>query len=257
MPINRKRLKEYLEELGKLQDDVGDIQFVKVFEQRLLDALARELLNVDDVEFLIQEIDRLFTVDLSGFDTQILTKYNEVLELVNELYDDLGSDVARQFQQLQALEQVNRLQLREYKDSTVEAIAKAVSKGVKEEFNFADLVAEIKPISDKAETYAETLARTQVKRYSRQSKLQKAELAGVNIFVYVGSRGVNTRDFCNELLGVRFSLEQIQRLDNRNLNPPIINGGGWNCVHEFEPDPTASEPDAEAEAIVQRWLKAG
>lgn len=35
----------------------------------------------------------------------------------------------------------------------------------------------------------------------------------------------------------------IFRLKNGNLEPVIENCGGWNCIHEWEPDPTATIAD--------------
>lgn len=251
MAINRTRLNDYLREMRSLAGKVSDTHFIDIFEERLIDALSRELINIDDIEFLRREVERLFNMDLAKFDSRIRNSYNEILELVNELYDDLGGDMSRATQQLRALEQVNRLQVGEYKDSTVEGIARAIQKGVIEDQSFKEIKEAIGKLDKRAKFHADAIANTQVRRYSRQTKWQKAMIGGVTIFLYAG--GTPTRQFCIQCRGYRFSLEQIFKLRNRNLEPVYINCGGWRCIHELEPDPTAKEPDPQTEAIVAQW----
>ena len=245
MSINKTRLREYLKELKALQTEVGDTQFLKVFEERVLDALARKLIDVDDVEFLQREIGQLFKIDFSKFDLKILQSYNTTLEIVNDLYDDLGGDIARQFAAMRALEKVHRLQLDSYADSTVKALAKIVQKGALESQTYKEVAKSIKALNDdKASYYAETLAKTQIKRYGRQSRYQKALIGGVTVYEYAGVLRVTTRPFCRICLGKRFHIDDILKMSNGNLDPVLINAGGWNCIHELEPDPTAKKADA-------------
>ena len=245
MAINKTRLKEYLKELKAIQEEVGDTVFLQQFEERILDALARELIRVEDVEFLEREVGRLFNIDFSKFDLKLLQSYNTTLDLVNDLYDDIAGDMSREFAQLRALEKVHRLQLDNYAKATVSAIAKIISEGVIGNDSYKEVAAAIKALNDdKAAYYAETLAKTQIKRYGRQSRYQKALLAGVTIFEYAGVLRVTTRPFCRACLGHRFHIDDIKKMSNGNLDPVLINGGGWNCIHEFEPDPTARKADA-------------
>ncbi|XWN36079.1 MAG: hypothetical protein ROO71_08945 [Balneola sp.] len=245
MAINKTRLREYLKELKALQTEVGDTQFLKIFEERVLDALSRKLIDVDDVEYLQREIGQLFKIDFSKFDLKILQSYNTTLEIVNDLYDDLGGDIARQFAAMRALEKVHRLQLDSYADSTVKAIAKIVQKGALENQTYKEVAKSIKALNDdKASYYAETLAKTQIKRYGRQSRYQKALIGGVTIFLYTGVLGVNSRPFCRACFDKNFHIDDIKKMSNGMLDPVLLNAGGWNCVHEFEPHPSAKKADA-------------
>ncbi|MEQ8578167.1 MAG: hypothetical protein RIC57_09150 [Balneola sp.] len=245
MAINKTRLREYLRELKAIQEEVGDTKFLEIFEERVLDALARDLIQVDDLEFLESEVSRLFKIDFSKFDLKILQNYNTTIDLVNELYDDIGSNMSREFQQLRALEQVHRLQLDTYADSTVKAIAKIIQTGVIDNEGYKEVAKNIGKLKDdKAKYYAETLAKTQIKRYGRQSRYQKSLIAGVTVYEYAGVLRVTTRPFCRICLGKRFHIDDILKMSNGNLDPVLINAGGWNCIHELEPDPTAKKADA-------------
>jgi hypothetical protein len=53
----------------------------------------------------------------------------------------------------------------------------------------------------------------------------------------MGIRLTESCKFCEKKVDRYFSLEQIHKMSNRVLNPPLIFGGGWECTHLWEPDP--------------------
>lgn len=240
MAIDKKRLREYLKEMKALEGRVTENNFIRRFEEKLLDLLSRNQIDTDDLTFIRNEVEKLFKSDFSGFDTKIKQTYNDIIELINELYDDIGTDVTRKFQRIKAVEQANQLQLQGYEEKTIESIARTVRQGIVEDVDFKELTRRIKKIGGTAGYYAETLAGTQLKRFARISKYNKSLIANVEYFTYAGVLRETTRSFCRACLLKTFHINNILKMRNGNLEPVIINCGGWNCIHDWEPDPFGS-----------------
>lgn len=243
MAIDRRRLREYLRELQALQARVSDPVFFEVVQAQLIELIARGELDTEELEFILPAVDRIFKTEFAGFETQLLGSYNDTLDLVNELYDDLGEDVSREFATVRAIERTNQLQLDEYEKQTREAIARTVRDGAVEDKSVAELEEDLAELGGKAAQYAGTLAATHLKRYGRASRYHKSLVAGVDIYEYAGVLRDTTRSFCRACLGKLFHIDDILNMMNGNLEPVIENCGGWNCIHEWEPDPTATEAD--------------
>lgn len=237
--MNLERFQAYMDDLMSLQDRVSEPVFIQVFEEKIFDLLARRQITEREIRVILTELEQLFTTEFSLFETEIRQSYNTLLELVNERYDDLGADISRELQQMRAIERANRLQMGDYRQSTVEAVKQIVDKGIRDGLSLSELEEKIAETDAKAAHYAETLARTHLMRYGRVSKYQKALMAEVEIFAYLGVLRETTRPFCRVLLGHRYHIDDILRMRNGNLEPVIDNCGGWNCIHDWEPDPTA------------------
>lgn len=97
---------------------------------------------------------------------------------------------------LRSVETANRLQLGDYEDSVKESIRKTMTDGLTEGKSYGELVQDLKELGDKAARYAETLASTHLKRYSRSMKYQKTLISGTDIFMYAGVLRDTTRAFC-------------------------------------------------------------
>lgn len=242
--IDEERLRRYLRRMRALQGRVGNVQFVSIFRAKLQDLLARGLISRQDLSGMEYTLNRLFGDAFTGFEQRLFRSYDNVTEILNEEYDDLAQDVSREFYEMRAVERVARLQLGEYKQSTVDAIVRKVREGLKDGLSVDELTRELSSIDQKAERYARTLAFTQIKRYGRAGKYQKALLAGVEYFQYGGVLRETTRRFCRICLHKIFHINTIFRMRNGNLEPVILNCGGWNCIHNWEPAPTATAEDA-------------
>jgi hypothetical protein len=83
----------------------------------------------------------------------------------------------------------------------------------------------------------EIIAITLIKAFGQSLKFEKALLGEVFYFEYVGIKRKDTRDFCLEHMGKTFHLEEIMKMNNGELVPCIIFGGGWGCHHYWEPVP--------------------
>lgn len=244
MAIDRARLRQYLREVQALQDRVSDPVFMDIVREKLLDMISRGELDTEELEFILREVDRFFSPDFSKFHLEVKDTYNDTLEVVNDLYDDLGEDISREFSMVREVEKTNDLQIGEYQEKTKEAIARTVRDGIKEDKSVKELERDLRELGGKAEDYAETLAGTHIKRYGRVSKRNKSLQAEVEIYEYAGVLRDTTRPFCRACLHKLFRLDDILNMENGNLEPVIENCGGWNCIHDWEPDPTASEADA-------------
>lgn len=244
MSINKDRFRRYLAEMKALQERVGTTQFVTIFNRKLQDLLSRGLITKADLKGMEDTLTRLFGDSFQGFQQRLFTSYDDVIALLNEEYDDLGGDISRRYQKMQDVERVSRLQLDSYEASTRQAIIRTVREGLMEDLSARELTDKLRPLLDKSKHYAKTLAQTQIKRYGRAGKYRKALQAGVEYFFYAGVLRDTTRRFCRICLHKIFHISTILRMQNGNLEPVILNCGGWNCIHDWEPDPTASAEDA-------------
>lgn len=244
MAINNERLQAYLDEMRDLQQRVGRTEFVRRFEKKVLDLFARGQIDTADIDILRRELERLFGGEFQGFSGRIRQSYDDVLEVVNTLYDDLGLSISRDFQRVRAIERAIDFQLGEYRASTIESVAREIRRGVIENVNVRDLEQRIFQIGGKAAQYAEAISKTGIKRYGRVSRYQKALIANIQYFQYQGVLRETTRPFCRVNLRKIFHINTILQMLNGNLEPVIENCGGWNCIHEWEPDGTATAEDA-------------
>lgn len=235
------RFQAYMDEMLLLQGRIGDPLFIRRFEVQLFDLLASGQIQQTEIELILQEMDMLFDAEFVEFQGRFETGYNEVLSLVNDKYSDIGGDISREVQQMRRIEITNEMQLGEYTETTRQAIKQTIEAGIREEKSVAELEAEIADVNSRAAFYAETLTRTHLMRYGRIGKFEKALIAGVDIFAYLGVLRDTTRPFCRALLHGRYKIADIERFTNGNLEPVIENCGGWNCIHDWEPDPTATD----------------
>lgn len=97
----------------------------------------------------------------------------------------------------------------------------------------ANLVGRFAGIELDAMTYAQTAVETQM----RETWIAAGQNAGVEEYEYEGPDDLITRPFCRKLLeaGGKYTLEQIQQMDNGQGLPVLTSGGGWNCRHMWRP----------------------
>ncbi len=227
-----------------LESQVSEAQFIKRFKEKLLDLLARKKIDSDDIEFIRKQVEQLFKPEFEGFSADVQQTYKDVMDVVNTLYDDIGPDVSPAFDKVRAVMQTNQLQLQHYQQSTIDGIARVVQQGIIEGISYKELATNISKVGGQASAYADTLAKTQVKRFGRISKYNKSLIADVQYYEYAGILHETIRPFCYACLRKIFRIDKILRMKNGNLEPVIINCGGWNCIHDWEPDPTATAEDA-------------
>ena len=76
---------------------------------------------------------------------------------------------------------------------------------------------------------------TALMAYQQVVHFEKAEKAGIELFLYVGPDDEVTRPFCVEHVDRIFTREQIDAMDNGQNLPVMIYRGGYNCRHHWRP----------------------
>jgi len=249
MPINKTRLAEFRRELAALQNALSFDEHYRVIKAKFLDALARGQFQDMSQRQAERFIDTFFKPEHAKFVKKIFSTFNDVLDLLNTLYQDLGVEVKRDFTKIRAIEAINRTRLGDYEEKSVQAIARAIRQGIAHGDNFRKITRRLIGIDEKVTMYADTIARTQVKGYARTAKAEKARLGEVFFYEYVGIIRRTTRPFCLALIGTAHHIDRIQKMRNGNLNPVLQYCGGWNCHHDWEPDPFATKQTEAEEQI--------
>ena len=240
MAIDRDRLQAFLREMRALQNSLSFDEHYEVFRAKIEDAISRarafkELSRTQQRQF----VESFFKPEHAKFATKIVRDYLEVLDIVNQIYEDLGIEIQRDFTKVRAIEQVNRTQLGDYEESAVKSIAKSLREGLARGDNFKEIRKALIQVGGKVTTYADVIARTQVKGYARVAKSEKARIAEVFIYEYVGIRRKTTRPFCRAMIGMSCHADTIRKLNNGQLTPILTYCGGWHCFHDWEPNPSA------------------
>ncbi|MFZ4620957.1 MAG: hypothetical protein ACOYNS_10380, partial [Bacteroidota bacterium] len=85
------------------------------------------------------------------------------------------------------------------------------------------------------EAQARTLAITALAQFDNGTMFEFAQQGGVEKFKYDGVLHTNTRPFCREHLGKKYTIEQIRKMDNLQGIPVETSCGGYNCTHFWTP----------------------
>lgn len=240
MPINKERMKKFNRDIAELENSIGFEGAYEVFKARLLDLIAKREIEGDTLRSYMRKIEKILNPEYITFVQDTYTAYEETIVVVNDYYSDIGSDVNRNLQKVQAIEKANLTRLGAYKDATVRRIAKVVRKGISEGKQHTEIAKQLANVDDAVTSYANTLARTQVKGYSQTLKNEKARIGEVFFFEYFGIKRENTRTFCLELLGQAdptFHMNDIKQMKNGQIGNPFEYRGGFNCHHDWEPNP--------------------
>lgn len=253
MPIDRHRLTQFRREITQLQDSLSFDEFYRVIKAKILDALIRDngrLFSELSANQQRSFVERLFKPEHAKYVAKIFSTYNDVLDVINQLYQDIGVNISRDFSKIRAIEEVNRTRLGDYQENAVRDIAKVLRAGIVKGENFRQITRRLIGIDEKVTSYADTIARTQVKGYARVAKTEKARIAEVFLYQYVGIIRRTTRPFCLALIGTTHHINRIRKMRNGNLETVLNYCGGWNCHHDWEPDPFAKNQDDADEQIV-------
>jgi hypothetical protein len=240
MAIDKKILKQYQLEITSLQKSLSTETFNRVLLDKLMDFISKN--PPKDIYDIKYELRRIYDPIYSGYVTTIFSTYDKNIELVNTLYKDLGVDVARDMNKVKAIEKINASKLGIYRRESLNAIASKTREAIINKLTLDEQIKILSAIDDKVSTYAETIATTQTKGYGQELKNIKANLGEVFYYEYVGIIRSNTRPFCRNILtsaNKTFHIDEINAMENgvKQIKPVRIYGGGWNCHHNWEPDP--------------------
>ncbi len=247
MSYNAHRYREWRREIDALRKAVPAEEFALRLSQKLVDWMDRNYYRINDID-VKEEIRTLFGPEWKQYRLDsVIKSYSTVIDTANGLYSDLGGSIGRDTERIRRIEKVNDIQWGRYEAHHIVDITGKVRQGLADGMNVKQLQHLLQQTaSKKVKFYALTLAQTQIKSYSRVTKAEKSLSADVLWSWYVGSYRENKiRQFCRYELEYAMSkprkISEIRALRNYNLEPVLYHCGGWNCVHDWEPDPTYKE----------------
>lgn len=240
--MDYKRAEEFAQHLAEIQRQLRFQDFLDVIMDKMIDYAAKN--PGADLEEIRTEMKKIFPPEFGKFVDKAFRKYDDVIQVVNDLYDDMGAPLTRKVTDLRALERVDALRYGEFGERALKKISKTVHDVLLKEPDRRTLEQQlIKQVkNDNVAFHADTIAWTQVKAFGRAGKSIKANIAEIFFFDYFGPLRDTTRRKCLWALAKKtFSLEEIAEQDNDKWNGQIkpfkVYCGGWRCAHDLEPNP--------------------
>lgn len=241
MPVNEETARQLNREVRNLVERLNFDEAYEVFKAKLLDQFRRNELDADSLAGYVRQVRRIFDPQFQSFVDKTYHTYDDILQVVNQSYDDLGIDIHRDLPRIQAAEKVNQQQYGEYSNQAVRDIAREIRKHAAEGGTTAELATRLEnSTDDRLQSYANTLGRTIGKAYSQTAVVEKARIAEVEYYRYIGIERATTRIFCRELLDqgrVIFHINDIQKMNNAHGLPVLFYRGGYRCFHDWLPLP--------------------
>jgi len=244
--MNADRAKKFQKEMAALYESLSFQDFYSVAKNKIIDALARGAIQGDSLSQVKRQVRKLFHSEFASYLDGVYERYTDTLHLVNDLYSDLGIDLTRDMQRILAIEAVNDSRFGRYEEATIREISRRVRKGIVAGDDWKTISKNIGKIDARANFYANTLGRTLVKGYARESKVIKADIAEVVWYQYVGIVRPQTRPFCYACVNAHFSRAELRLSKNGMIQPVLRFAGGYNCHHDLEPDPDYTDEQGEA-----------
>lgn len=228
---------DYLKAVAEVLNGLAIDDHYDQFKFQIVQLLKENAFSDADLKAIKKAIKPYLKEEMSKFWNETTQAYDDVLDVVNTHWADMGPEMSMDSARLAGVGKVARGYLGDYERETVKKIARAVAKGQKNNGTWRTVAKEISKIDKQAKHYANTIARTQVKAVSRSALVEKAKRAGVDWYKYVGIKRDSIRDFCRKHLNKHYTLAQIQAMRNGNREPVELYAGGWNCIHDWLPDP--------------------
>jgi hypothetical protein len=243
MAVEKSHLIELNKDLAGLFESLSFDEFYRTIESQLLDYADRLSTagSKPNLRELIAEIERFVDPESAKYLVRVLSGYNDVIDSLNQRYEFLGQDVNRDFSELRRIDEVTRKRFGKFSSDTNERIARVLRQDLKKGKSYKEITRNLRPLDKKVSGYAETIAITSTKGYSRAGKSEKARLGEVFYYEYVGIIRASTRGFCRSLVGTTHHIDQINQMRNGQLNPVLTYCGGYRCFHDWEPDPFAEK----------------
>ncbi len=238
--------REYQKEMLKLRKQVNSKEFYSIAEAKLGDYFSKNsAADLMEIKHIVHEI---LPPQFQHYADDLYKNYNKILDIVNEIYSGLGVDIQRDLPKIKQIEKVTQSYLGKFEPAAEKKLVTTIRTGLLDKLSVKELSAEISKAGDAVSAYSDIIAKTKIQGYGRVSKIEKARIAGVLFFDYVGLIRDTTRDFCLMMLqlskeGKRWTIAELDALDNgpKQLKPVSENGGGWGCHHDTEPDPFYEE----------------
>lgn len=137
----------------------------------------------------------------------------------------------------QLLDELFKVDFGDYTIEEISSVKRIIWNGLQNNNSHVEIANQLKSINGNVADNATSLSKTLVKAYGRIRTLQKALIAEIYWFEYVGILYEHTCSFCKSRLTHHFHIDEILAMKNGNLEPAIFFGGGFECTHDWEPDP--------------------
>lgn len=243
---DQKRFEKFRKRMNQIKKTVS---FQTYRETVINKILQYAVLNPDaDLDGLKEEITKIFGIPFEDFSQELFKRYDDIIDVTNKLYRDLGDDITRDHHQIVSLEKIIKTDLGNYEKRWVDKLSKITRTALADkEVDTPELKRRIFVAGGQISEYADVLAETQMHGYWSEVKNQKALIGEIFWFQYMGDIIKHTRTKCRELLRIKYlSWDQIILLDEQTwrgqLKPFRTYDGGWNCIHAHEPDPFYKPP---------------
>lgn len=232
---------KWAEAVGELLRGLSAAEALSRLNAKLMDLVRRgELKDLAEADAVRKVFDLVKPVT-AGYSEKVFRSYDELVSLANTMYRDMGPDVARNLPKIEAIERVAAARWGSYSKGMSKKIARTLRRNLAAGNNETQITRELTNKTNLGKTVAETLGRTSVNGYGTALKMEKARLADVVYFEYVGFRRENTRHFCLEMIGQTVHIDDIRKMRNGQIEPVQTYMGGYNCHHHWEPDPFANK----------------
>lgn len=141
----------------------------------------------------------------------------------------VGELTAAQQLQLEALGSMYATDLIGQGDDTARALWRAAARGIFGGSSVDDILDELAGVVDRSLPEIRTLYDTSVSMLGRQVEALQAGDDPDTLFVYMNPVDEKTRPFCLKHAGRVYTRAQIDALDNGQIGPVFLTGGGYNC----------------------------
>lgn len=204
---------------------------------RELDFLYRKY-GRENIDIFYTVVEKLFDIPATS-KAEILKELKTAQAQIGQLWDGYFADSmelfnvmdANDFEKLQALYNVDFPKI---KESTREIILKEIGRAARAEASY-DVVRSRLLKRGLGDAEARTLANTALAQFDNATMFEFAKQAGIEKFKYDGVLHPNSRPFCKEHLGKKYTLAQISKMDNMQGLPVSTSCGGYNCTHFWTP----------------------
>lgn len=237
------KLREFQAHIRRIQKDLSLDSFLDTLISKTVDDFASPENRSRNIIEYRRYLEPLFGDELAKITDQLIKRYDEVAQAVNMHYRDLGDDVQRDLQQVRAIERQNIREWGQYETAEIDRIAKEIRAATVNNETKEQLYSRLKSVGGKTANYAKVIAYTQVKSHSRVMLTEKANVAGVYYYTYMGppvwTGGPRlSHRLCIELMRYKnrvFHIDDIRKMRNSERDPVLHHCGGYMCRHQWQP----------------------
>lgn len=240
MAIDKSKIKEFRKGMNEVLKGLSFDEHYAVVSSKLFDFIAKNpAADLPDIKAAVRKV---FGPEFNTYVGRVFSEYDNVVYLANSVYEDLGFDLTRDIKKIRAIEKINSIRYGAYDRDMQKGIVKTIRDGIAKELRSDEITQNLIDLGGKVTSYADTITNTQLSAYAQTCKVEKANMGEVFYYQYVGLIYENSRAFCIGMVGNTMHISDINNITEAEVGSPfidpcIIYKGGWNCVHEWEPDP--------------------